>query len=58
MSDTEEIVEHCQYCRSTKIHYCSYILKVASQLRGVTFSIIAIRLIHIMLAMAVPLPNQ
>ena len=37
MSDTEEIVEHCQYCRSTVIHYCSYILKVAPQLRGATF---------------------
>ena len=37
MSDTEEIIEHCQYCRSTKIPYCSYILKVAPQLRGATF---------------------
>ena len=58
MSDTEEIIEHCQYCRSTKIPYCSYILKVAPRNWDTTFSIIAIRLIHIMLAMALPLPNQ
>ena len=33
------IVEHCQYCRSTKIPYCSYILKVAPRNWDATFSI-------------------
>ena len=40
MSDTEEIVEHCQYCRSTKTSYCSYILKVAPHNWDATIAIL------------------
>ena len=40
MSDTEEIIEHCQYCRSTKIPYCLYILKVAPRNWDATIAIL------------------
>ena len=38
MSDTEEIVEHCQYCRLIK-RSNGYILKVAPRNWDATFSI-------------------